>query len=190
MQLSYFHQLRVNADEPMQWDFATPLTSRTPLCVPVDSVRVTFTQHLIDADLVLRALNGCIVGLCSGADDEQVDLEHHDHSDDRDPRNDRGHSPLPCLGLGLVRAIDPVRRLLFVLTPLSADRLNQQHRLHEEQGAVHLVRGARQETSPCLLFQDQSLRDAAYAETTSPPTADVGGAVRKVRRNIQRRSRP
>jgi polynucleotide 5'-hydroxyl-kinase GRC3/NOL9 len=49
-------------------------------------------------------LNGCIVGLCA--------------------KNNHSDNPPSCIGLGIVRGVHKSRKLLFVLTPLSKERLD------------------------------------------------------------------
>lgn len=59
---------------------------------------------------LLFALNCSLVGLCSSPS----------HASD-----EPGPQPLPCLGLGIVRAVDAERRRLYVLSPLEEGALEQ-----------------------------------------------------------------
>ena len=92
---------------------ARTLAHKRPYCVPFEAMDYIHSNTDIHTDLVhlpssaqdtpsrtliLQALNGSIVGLCT---ERQED----------------------CVGLGIVRSIDWERELLFVLTPISTDML-------------------------------------------------------------------
>ena len=92
---------------------ARTLAHERPYCVPFEAMDYIHSNTDIHTDLVhlpssaqdtpsrtliLQALNGSIVGLCT---ERQED----------------------CVGLGIVRSIDWERELLFVLTPISTDML-------------------------------------------------------------------
>ena len=62
----------------------------------------------LPAEQLGHALNAAVVGLCAAPAQQQEQA---------------AQLPAPCLGLGIVRAVDARRRLLYVLTPLPEERL-------------------------------------------------------------------
>lgn len=69
-----------------------------PLLASLDNLTI------FPRDLPLAALNGAVVGLCRQGNDHQVSLY--------------GPSLLKCVGIGVVRAVDVEKRLIFLLTDL------------------------------------------------------------------------
>ncbi len=91
---------------------ARRLAAMAPYVVPMEAVKC----HLLGDDAgdmgssetaMWQVLNGSIVGLCLADDDNDSALINS----------------LPCVGLGLIRALDPARRLFYVLTPVDANTL-------------------------------------------------------------------
>ncbi len=71
--------------------------------------RVQVLHSSVPTSQLQFALNGSVVGLCTS--------QQH-ASEEPDP-------PAPCLGLGIVRAVDASRRLLYVLTTLGEEALGR-----------------------------------------------------------------
>ncbi|KAL7540375.1 hypothetical protein ACHAXR_010053 [Thalassiosira sp. AJA248-18] len=102
------------------------LASMLPYAVPFHSVQVYPPPGLLDSiseikplwgvqgDLacsdLLDSLNGSIVGLCSKPDAYDVPLSSCNAG--------TGVPILNCVGLGIIRSIDHIRRIFFVLTPV------------------------------------------------------------------------
>lgn len=74
------------------------LAAQSPYVVPWEALAC---QTVEGASIVPSELNACIVGLCRNEEDE---LPH-------------------CLGLGIIRAVDVVRRLFYILTPVVRESL-------------------------------------------------------------------
>lgn len=78
---------------------ASRLASQKPYMVPWESVRC---QTADGTPVLPEILNGCIVGLCL------------------DGPSGRQHG---CVGLGIIRSVDPSKRLFYVLTPVPPSAL-------------------------------------------------------------------
>mmetsp|Transcript_17186 Transcript_17186/g.37087 ORF Transcript_17186/g.37087 Transcript_17186/m.37087 type:complete len:979 (-) Transcript_17186:27-2963(-) len=110
------------------------LAAARPYAVPFRSVRVYPPSGLLDGspssnlgsmwgvrgdtvcDDVLECLNGAIVGLCCSDDRREEDAVSGPLSN---CNNDGAGVPvLDCVGLGIIRSIDHLRQVFFVLTPV------------------------------------------------------------------------
>lgn len=99
-----------------------PLSAQQPYVVPFSAVGLSFThsEHVPRSE-ILRVLNASIVGLMKPADDKQAGSA----AAGRGELWPAKHNPAStCIGLGVVRAIDADRRLLYVLTPVDANVLH------------------------------------------------------------------
>jgi len=100
------------------WADATRLAAMRPLCVSMDDVSVRFLYNGdVSSSQLGFALNGAVVGLAeeAAAAGERVGRDAS-----------QLHRPPPlCLGIGLVRAVDMPKRLLFVLSPLSLGEMQR-----------------------------------------------------------------
>jgi polynucleotide 5'-kinase involved in rRNA processing len=101
--------------EDSEQQFAHRLAALRPYVVPMENVECTVSQQQVamdfacvgDQKLVWKAMNGSIVGLCRREENTSADLD------------DRAISLPPCIGLGIVRAIDRANELAYVLTRVS-----------------------------------------------------------------------
>jgi polynucleotide 5'-hydroxyl-kinase GRC3/NOL9 len=87
--------------------------------VSLKDVRVDLLfAQVAEAELAF-AINGKVVGLVSsgGSADGPVSSRLH-------PRQEQQHLPI-CLGLGLVRAVDARRQMLYVLSDVPEEQLQQ-----------------------------------------------------------------
>ncbi|CAB9519931.1 Polynucleotide 5'-hydroxyl-kinase [Seminavis robusta] len=114
-------------------------------------------------DWVLDAINAKIVGLCY-------------RDDANNDGKDGSHEQLGCVGLGLVRAIDRVQRVFYVLTPVDSHRLKD----------VNVLVGCGMDVPVEFWFRGVSAEAVPY-QTFAPSTATVGGDPMKSRNNIGRR---
>ncbi|KAI8057892.1 hypothetical protein BDF22DRAFT_662750 [Syncephalis plumigaleata] len=194
------------------WAFDRSLTVRSPWCVPWSSVeiRLLAADNPVPMDEVLWALNGTLVALMIPV--ENTDTTSHEHISDNNDTNEDNSSndttqatessyPLhyqlaqgmvspyqyTCLGLGLVRAIDPDQRRFYVLAPYSQAQLVK---------VKLMVRGSLELPICCTI--DGGIRRTAFSDVvdrngTIVPYVKFGapegaGAVAwRVRRNIQRK---
>ncbi|KAJ3212877.1 Polynucleotide 5'-hydroxyl-kinase nol9 [Entophlyctis luteolus] len=140
--LAYFAQRKRNPAEPILasemledccvWDWSG-VAARVPYSVPWHVVRLRFLNIEVPPSQSLVALNGTLVALvvdnlnyaipanpcdpdspvsqsCAGLQLIPSDIQTH-------PRHQN------CVGLGIVRAIDPAAKLFYVATPLALDQI-------------------------------------------------------------------
>eukprot|EP00978_Attheya_sp_CCMP212_P010220 scaffold24561_cov64-Attheya_sp.AAC.7 len=109
---------------------ALHLAGARPYAVPFDSVRYFLpgqdwkNEEDPDQSLVLDALNGSVVGLCHSKHNLTHNHQPATPKNDTDPE-ESADTLLPCFGIGIVRSIDRVRRLFYILTPLPASMLQK-----------------------------------------------------------------
>lgn len=109
---------------------ASALRAQPPLVI--SHMRVAILEPAVAASETLWALNAAIVGLVAGVE----------------PRG--AH----CLGLGIVRSIDPQRGLLFVLTPVDAGRLKRVTTL--VRGNIHVPTTMLGDAGPYLVLDSET----------------------------------
>lgn len=146
---------------------ARHLAALKPYCVPFEAVEWGFAAADLAVDIasperMLAVLNGSIVGLCH-----------------REPGNLASHHLLPCVGLGIVRAIDREQRLFYILTPVAPELLSRANVL--SRGSILL---------PLIChFRGVDVESFAYQSIEGGHKATVLGADPiKSRNNIQRKS--
>lgn len=101
--------------------------SLAPVAVHFDAVEIAFAGSSVPPSQVLFSLNGSLVGLCMAPPRVQTTKQEEEDDDDEDrpPRIRLGPTHAPCLGVGIIRAIDKERRLLLVLSPLPLEQLRR-----------------------------------------------------------------
>ncbi|KAL8290265.1 hypothetical protein RQP46_003204 [Phenoliferia psychrophenolica] len=178
------------------WDFSTPLVAQVPLGVSWVDRDALESVHLIDSEVdyeqVLHALNGSVVALVrstAGPSEDDVSLPtpstlpnfpYSPYSALPSPSNSK------CLGLALVRSIDPASRTLHLLSPVSAQLL--------DEAPVSLVKGAL-EIPVCLVLdflategeKERGLCGVEWKDVPYFGGEGEGAGRRKVRRNLMRR---
>ncbi|XP_004504479.1 polynucleotide 5'-hydroxyl-kinase NOL9 [Cicer arietinum] len=104
--MAYFRQCFPNdSDISTIKELAHSLTSHCPYQVPIASVKIRHVHREVPSSEIFYSLNASIVGLA-------VESEG--------PKN------LPwCLGLGIVRGIDTVKGMLYVITPVPFNALKK-----------------------------------------------------------------
>jgi len=109
---------------------ASTLAAMRPYCVPFHSV-FCFVPSLVEYcgtlqadELILKSLNGSIVGLChwKGATHKADARNQHGSVVQTTPPHVNAYL-LPCMGLGIVRGIDRVKQCFYILTPIAPNRL-------------------------------------------------------------------
>jgi hypothetical protein len=145
-------------DDPV-CKIANHLAAVKPYIVPWEAVD---WQHfalpdssgdIVSPDMILNALNGSVVGLC------------HREFDGND--NASENHLLSCAGLGLIRGIDRVRQLFFVITPVAPEQLARVNVL--SRGIISLplefyFRGVRSECFPYQACDDSKQLDILGAD--------------------------
>ncbi len=97
------------------WDltaFATAaddLACSPPYRVPLSHFNVIFHEASIAAPQVLQALNGSLVALTKAAGNRRAGAT----------------AVSECVGIGIVRSVDPAKQLLYILTPTPLKLLQQ-----------------------------------------------------------------
>ncbi|XP_070192987.1 polynucleotide 5'-hydroxyl-kinase NOL9-like [Littorina saxatilis] len=131
------------------------LTSAVPYMVPWNRFAVHVCHSVVPRRLVVDTLNASVVALCRADLSEAVRI-----SEDL-PLFFEETPICQCLGYGLVRAIDHKKQTLFVVTPMSPDRLAQVNTLL--RGSVNI---------PDQLFLKQShMEDVPYIDALEPAMA-------------------
>jgi polynucleotide 5'-hydroxyl-kinase GRC3/NOL9 len=166
-------------------EIAHRLAGALPYVVPLEAVDVQWegSDHFADlcgrqqsaspsqqlqtryCDLILDALNAKLVGLCC--------RPNHDGGEEED-----SDSPCLCIGLGLVRAIDRAKRLLYILTPVDSNRLKN----------VNLLVGGTIDIPTEFWFRGVHAEAFPYQSLASPSTSMVGAEPMNSRNNLARRS--
>ncbi|KAI9338438.1 Pre-mRNA cleavage complex II protein Clp1-domain-containing protein [Obelidium mucronatum] len=193
--ISYFAQLKANPSEPIWikhvnqvlpklWNFGVPVASKIPFGVAWRDVRVRFLNVEVPASQTLVALNGSLVGLV--ADSLKYTATSADPSTDGDYKDlniipsDLQIPPQTqnCIGLGIVRGIDPVSKTFYIVTPLSESDLSRVNLI---------VRGAGVEYPVAMLMDGFENVRTNVPYITYTAAEGVGGMAKKVRTNLQRR---
>ncbi|KAI8822098.1 Pre-mRNA cleavage complex II protein Clp1-domain-containing protein [Fimicolochytrium jonesii] len=181
------------------WNFDESLTAQLPYEVPFQTVRIMFPNAEVPFSQTLHALNGCIVGLVIDRTEYAaapvVDSEEEEgNADDTETETTTsaasslriippGVSIAPhrhyCVGLGLIRGIDPVRQVFHVLTgPIPAEHLSMVNTL---------VRGPGYET-PVGLFGSGYENSRAHLPYTSRLSSEGFGSLAwRTRHNLLRK---
>ncbi|DBA97526.1 TPA: hypothetical protein ACH3X1_015224 [Trebouxia sp. C0004] len=121
--LAFARQCTGHHLNPCSWDLpafvtaADELASSPPYRVPLSHFNVIFHEASIAAPQVLQALNGSVVAVTKTAGDALAG-------------NTRAGAAATiavseCLGIGIVRSVDPAKQLLYILTPTPLKLLQQ-----------------------------------------------------------------
>lgn len=189
--ISYFHAVLPPPSSPSptnafptHWDFSLPLVSKVPYALDWTSDDLS-SVHILDAEIayahVLHALNGSVVALVLPSSSPPA-------LDTSFPYSPRAPLPTPptsrCVGLALVRSIDPSSTTLHLLTPVHPSCVAE---------PVALVKGAVELPIPLMLdflaTEQEAQRGVAGVEWREVPYLGVEGegGRKKVRRNLMRR---
>lgn len=159
-----------------------------PFAVAFDSVDVSFAGASVSPSQLLVSLNNSVVGLCVNPRRPPLPPQHsHSHHDSAIEDSDAHDVPTPprillspahapCLGIGLIRAVDVERRLLFVLSPLP----------HALLARVNLLVRGNFPLASLVVDVDDPVQ-APYAVTDVLPSEGTGAAAMQSRNNIKRK---
>lgn len=174
--LSYFSQTKLNtsahtASEGLRSCSQTSLLSCVPYTVPWSQVAIHVMHTELPWSQILYSVNASVVALARVSSDQI----YHREEENNLPSFLMENPITECIGLGIVRNIDPAKRVLYVLTPLSLDALHQVNTLLK--GNLEI---------PAALFLSTKQVNAPYI--SSEFSYDLRGAgARKVRYNLLRR---
>lgn len=178
------------------WDFSEPLVHRRPHVVDVQhglkaGIRVLALGSSVPDSLKLMALNSSIVAIVvADPTTTLVDQEDTDNSENGkwkrafDVGAANAHAgSTRCIGLGIVRSIDPAAGQIHLLTPLSTELLLQA----SQEGHIGLVKGALE--LPIWASLDfEAIKEAResrldVAPASSGPSAEGGPLLAGMPRN-------
>ena len=104
--------------------FGASVTKTVPYEVPWGEITVLIDNPLTSAAQILNVLNGSVVGLCV-IPDHQLPTPADSDDVNSAPRilvKNSHYTPL-CKGLGIIRSIDPERRVFHVISPVPLPQL-------------------------------------------------------------------
>lgn len=125
--LAFARQCIGQAASPCSWDLpafaatADGLAAHPPYKVPLSRFQVVCHHASMAGAQILQALNGAVVGLTKPAEKLQSALSG---------------APSVCLGIGIVRSVDPDKQLLYILTPTAVQDLQQATTLEVRQAEM------------------------------------------------------
>ncbi|XP_033123660.1 polynucleotide 5'-hydroxyl-kinase NOL9-like [Anneissia japonica] len=148
------------------------LSGIVPVVVPWKDVAVCIPHYYVPRSQILYALNASIVGLCT-LDSQQVAMA----TEDEEGYSLRILSSSPiceCIGIGVIRGIDPVNEVFYILTPVAEQQLHN----------VNLLMGGTIPVPKQLLEQGQG-DDVPYTKQHST-FRETGSAPLRPRKNLKR----
>ena len=121
--LAFAKQCLGRDSSPITWDLpafaavADALAAHPPYTVPLAHLTVVFHHAKVAEHLIPQALNGAVVALTSPAAAAATK--------DSSAGPSAEAVAAPCLAVGIVRSVDPVKGLLYMLTPAPMGVLKQ-----------------------------------------------------------------
>lgn len=148
------------------------VSRQLPYEVPWASVAVSVLHARVPHSQTLYTLNGAVVGLLAAGAPETHGRMHSEGG----LRMTRATLVVPCVGLGIVRAVDVARRLLFIVTP--ADPADLEAVTVLAAGSLDL---------PVILHAEGVLANGPYLTAEFSASQVVGGALRSSRTTLARK---
>ncbi|KAK9365822.1 hypothetical protein V1509DRAFT_631911 [Lipomyces kononenkoae] len=198
--MAYFH-----ATGDQTWDFSLSLTSWRPYVVryggdgdgDLHGIEILGNDMILD-EHIPAAINGTIVGISIASADAALNVASIGDSSLpmlETPTLGADADAINCLGLGIIRAIDPATATLQVLTPISPrtifDAVSSSNKIVFSRGRLPLPIWAAWDGDQSGVAR-RPWRKVPYLsmdEIVSPDVrAAVGGQSLRVRRNVMRRS--
>ncbi|GES98790.1 AAA family ATPase Grc3 [Rhizophagus clarus] len=202
---SYFYStsaMAIKQENVKWWAFDQPLVRRVPWCL---DWRKGLTKGIfmlsgeVPLSQLLYALNGSIVGLIGDIDNsctiEQVDEEMNE-SKEEGSQIIPNYFPCPdfsppsptectCLGLAIIRSIDPTSHTFHILTPLPSMVLFKTNTIVKGTLELPVWLMLDHTKNSSLGVHGIQWKRAPYMSIESG--GGVGNAAQKIRRNIKRR---
>ncbi|KAG2955447.1 hypothetical protein PC110_g989 [Phytophthora cactorum] len=147
----------------------------TPFAVSFDHVDVAFAGSSVAPSQLLFSLNASVVGLCINPDYKPIDCDESEPGEGP-PRIVLQPVHAPCLGVGIIRAVDAEKRQLFILSPLPLSVLKRINLL---------VRSSMPLDNILLSAQDPA--QAPYVVTDVVSSDGTGSSVMQSRNNLKRK---
>lgn len=173
--LSYFSRIKPNTRHcGPHTSGITSLLSCVPYSVPWKQVAIHIMHTELPWDQILYSVNASVVGLGETSPDQ---MHRREDADNFEPCYFMDNPIAECIGLGIVRNVDPVRKVLYVLTPLPLDTLQR----------VNTLLKGNLEIPAALLLSTKKL-NVPYV-TTEFTYHLRGAGAKKMRHNLLRRRR-
>ncbi|RLN98742.1 hypothetical protein BBJ28_00005347 [Nothophytophthora sp. Chile5] len=176
LQLQNLHVL--SEKNRVDGDVCRAYTELTPVAVSFDQADVAFTGSSVPPSQLLFSLNASIVGLCVNAKHRPIvrDESASNQAELGPPRIVLQPAHAPCLGVGIVRAVDADKRLLYILSPLPFAVLKR----------VNLLVRSSIPLGPILLAANDPVQ-SPYVVTDVVASDGTGSAVMQSRNNLKRK---
>lgn len=154
-----------------------PLSHKQPFKMKWKHIRIRFLFDEILSSMSMYALNGVLVGLCFDPSKYRLvgnPMEQHSEY----PKFLSSTPICECIGLGIIRAIDPVQHLFYVVTPVPLKDLVKVNTIMK--GEIEI---------PTLALLEGGVMNAPYLCSHALSITDGSGAapMNKKRQNIPRK---
>ncbi|KAG3120742.1 hypothetical protein PI124_g1440 [Phytophthora idaei] len=156
-------------------DIYRAYTQLTPFAVSFDHVDVAFAGSSVAPSQLLFSLNASVVGLCINPDYKPIDCDESEPGEGP-PRIVLQPVHAPCLGVGIIRAVDAEKRQLFILSPLPLSVLKRINLLVRSSMPLDNI-----------LFSAQEPAQAPYVVTDVVSSDGTGSSVMQSRNNLKRK---
>ncbi|KAG6964768.1 hypothetical protein JG688_00007556 [Phytophthora aleatoria] len=147
----------------------------TPFAVSFDHVDVAFAGSSVAPSQLLFSLNASVVGLCINPDYKPIDCDESEPGEGP-PRIVLQPVHAPCLGVGIIRAVDAEKRQLFILSPLPLSVLKRINLLVRSSMPLDNI-----------LLSAQEPAQAPYVVTDVVLSDGTGSSVMQSRNNLKRK---
>ncbi|KAG7402002.1 Polynucleotide 5'-hydroxyl-kinase nol9 [Phytophthora boehmeriae] len=156
-------------------DIYRAYTQLTPFVVPFDQVDIAFAGSSVPPSQLLFSLNASLVGLCINTEQQPLKRDEVEAATGP-PRTILQPVHPPCLGVGIIRAVDAEKRLLFILSPLPISVLKR----------VNLLVRSSIPLTTMLLSASEPVQ-APYIVTDVVASDGTGSSVMQSRNNLKRK---
>jgi len=150
--------------------------------VPWNKVGIKFLTHIVPPSQALWALNGSIValGTCSALFAKKTEVNYSEYPIILAPSQLNEANKIACIGLGVIKSIDPDQRKITIVTPIPFNLLSN----------VNVLLKGNIETPSMLLFLMESGVNTPYISTDSVASKYIGGSTKKRKRYVSKHVRP
>lgn len=198
--VSYLFSSTSGSSSNVEWRLDVPLTSRIPMTIPFRYTQLKFLGEQVPNSRALVAMNASLVGIVvvsSGGGERKFIIS---------PTTAHLSASHQCLGLGIIRSIDPLNEKFHLVTPVPVEILNK---VLGSGSQIVLVKSSDMDHLPASLFVDGwggsssgNISSSTMGHLNALPYVDVGsgsstnsssgntsigGHVWRVRRNLLRR---
>uniref|UniRef100_M4C2H6 Uncharacterized protein n=1 Tax=Hyaloperonospora arabidopsidis (strain Emoy2) TaxID=559515 RepID=M4C2H6_HYAAE len=147
----------------------------TPFAVSFDQVDISFAGPSVPPSQLLFSLNACVVGLCINPEYKPLDQDESKRHQGP-PRIVLQPVHAPCLGVGIIRALEAKKRQLYILSPLPLSVLKR----------VNLLVQSSMSLDSIMLSAHDPVQ-APYVVADVVSAEGTGSAVMHSRNNLKRK---